>query len=325
MSATNQTPVEPPGQGPTLMDGGLSRGKRWLRPVFLLVALGFVGSAAYELAVDWEGREVQYLAGWLAVSCAPLLVAALVQAQAWVLLIDHLTASRVPRGAAITLYLDSQLARYTPGKVGLPIVRMTGAQRLGVTAHTVGGSIFFEMLSWAATGGLLGGCWLLLSGASHRLPWLSDAASLLLVLLALFGLCCLVLVDRRRLPAAVRSILRADGVGALAPWRMPLVHCGYWMLWALHGYLVLRGLAAPGGVALAAAGYFILAPVLGFVVLVAPAGVGVREAVISLGLAPVVGVAPALAAGVASRVASLMADVASWAICRLLGRPRGWT
>jgi len=106
---------------------------------------------------------------------------------------------------------------------------------------------------------------------------------------------------------------------------MPLVHCGYWMLWALHGYLVLRGLAAPGGVALAAAGYFILAPVLGFVVLVAPAGVGVREAVISLGLAPVVGVAPALAAGVASRVASLMADVASWAICRLLGRPRGWT
>ena len=67
---------------------------------------------------------------------------------------------------------------------------------------------------------------------------------------------------------------------------------------------------------MAATGLCILGPVLGFVALAAPAGVGVREAVVAAGLAPIVGSAPALTLAVVSRVASLLADVGAWLVLR---------
>ena len=54
--------------------------------------------------------------------------------------------------------------------------------------------------------------------------------------------------------------------------------------------------------------------------LAAPAGVGVREAILSISLAPAVGSAPALAIAVASRAASLVADVIAWAALKRWAR-----
>jgi hypothetical protein len=292
----------------------------------LVVALGFMAGAVYELRAAWDGAMVRVEPGWATLCVTPLLVGSLCQAQAWVLLIEHLTQRRVPAGAALSLYLESQLARYTPGKLGLLLVRMAGAGRLGVAARSVAGSVLLEMLCWVATGALLATGLLALSDVPQDgLLRLVHAGSVGAVGAAGLGLIALVWFDRRHLPQRVAIFLKLSGRGPLVPWTTPVAQLGYWLMWAAHGYFVVRGVSGTGPAALDNMGYFVLAPVLGFVALVAPAGVGVREAVLSLGLAPYVGVAPALAAGVVSRVASLAADLCAWGFCRLLGRSRGWT
>jgi uncharacterized membrane protein YbhN (UPF0104 family) len=95
----------------------------------------------------------------------------------------------------------------------------------------------------------------------------------------------------------------------------------YWTTWAAHGYLVGRAVNAASDVSLASAGLFVLAPIAGFLAFAAPAGVGVREAVLSVGLAPAVGPEAAIAAAVLSRAGTLVADVFAWAAMRR-HRPR---
>src|SRR5690606_32263402 len=103
-----------------------------------------------DLVQRWEPAELTIEPLWVSLALLAALAAPLIQAWGWIGLIEHLSGRRVPKAAALELYLDSQLARYTPGKVGLPAVRMAGAEKLGVSARLVGTSIFVELLSWLA-------------------------------------------------------------------------------------------------------------------------------------------------------------------------------
>lgn len=106
------------------------------------------------------------------------------------------------------------------------------------------------------------------------------------------------------------------------PRRLPLLHLAYWLTWAAHGYLVTRAVGADAAGAWSVSGLFIVAPIVGFLALAAPAGAGVREAVLSVGLVPAVGAAPALSALLLSRGATLLADVLVWLALRpLRARP----
>jgi hypothetical protein len=106
--------------------------------------------------------------------------------------------------------------------------------------------------------------------------------------------------------------LKVAGNGPLVPFALLLAHALYWATWAVHGFLLTRAFGASAGIALSTSGLYALATVGGFVALAAPAGVGVREAILSVSLAPALGSAPALGIAVASRAASLCADVLVW-------------
>ena len=260
--------------------------KKRLGPLFMFIALSFVAYSAWDLGHRWQKTQVSLGWTWALASILPLGVGCLIQGRGWIALIERMTARTVPRGPALSLYMDSQLARYTPGMVGLPFVRMAGAARLGVSAVAVGSSVGLEMLSWTALGGGIG------------------FASIVIVLSC---------VDRARLPAFVVRVLKVDGTGPLVPFALLFAHVLYWGTWAVHGFLLTRAFGAAPSIALSTSGLYALATVGGFVALAAPAGVGIREAILSVSLAPAVGSAPALAIAVASRAASLCADVIAWA------------
>lgn len=299
--------------------GGL---KRWLKPAMNLVAVVFVALAARDIAKGWQAKAV-HLSLWPALAAlVPLLFSCLAQGFAWIALIERMAQRRVPRGPALSIYLASQLARYTPGKVGLPIVRMQGAPLLGVPRAVVGVSVLVEMLSWTATGAVAGFALLAAAAPAAGFEWMMRFAVPALAASAL-GLFVLLAVDRRRYPSKVRFLLGAEGTGPVIPYQLPLIQTGYWMLVAVHGYLMTVALGAPGSAALTATGVYVLSSVLGFVVLAAPAGVGVREGVIATGLKPLVGSAPAAAAAIISRGASLVAEVLVWAIVKgVVRQPR---
>ena len=286
----------------------------------MAVALLFVAYSAWDLSHRWQKTKVSVDLGWALASIVPLGLGCLIQARGWIALIDRMTARAVPRGRALSLYMDSQLARYTPGMVGLPFVRMAGAERLGVSALSVGSSVGLEMLSWTAVGGGVGFASLCFLPQRSGLTALLGAWAIPIVLgfaLLVLALSC---IERTRLPAFVVRLLKVDGEGPLVPLSLPLAHVFYWATWALHGFFLTSAFGASPSVALSTSGLYALATVGGFVALAAPAGVGIREAILSISLAPAVGSAPALAIAVASRAASLCADVIAWAVLKRWAR-----
>lgn len=300
---------------------GTARLRRMAKPVMMIIGIGFVAYAAWDIVQRWESGTVHVV--WLPalLSIIPLFVGSFIQGFGWIALVDRMSGRRVPAGPSLSLYLDSQLARYTPGKVGLPLVRMAGADRIDVPAARIGSSIGVEMLSWLSVGSLVG--FGLLFSTGHLAPGVAKVLgrwSPPLIAASLAGVLVLLLVDQRRYPRFVRRIVGAKGTGALVPVRLPLVHVLYWSTWAVHGYLASRAIGADPQAALASMGLYVLAPMGGFIALAAPAGVGVREAILSVGLAPSSGSAAALSAAAISRAASLIGDIGAWLAARPLGR-----
>ena len=85
--------------------------------------------------------------------------------------------------------------------------------------------------------------------------------------------------------------------------------------------LLVRGvLGIPQGSVAVLTGAFALAWVAGFVTPGAPAGVGIREAVISLGLAPLLGTGGAVAVAGLLRLVSVFGDLATFGVGLVLER-----
>lgn len=294
--------------------------KKRLGPLMMLIAAVFVAYSAYKLGARWQEKAVSLELGWAIASVVPLVLGCLIQGRGWIALIERMTARRVPRGPALSLYMDSQLARYTPGMVGLPVVRMAGADRLGVPAVAIGSSVGLEMLSWTAVGGAIGFASLLMLPAKDELTALLGAWAVPIVLGFAVIVAVLTFVDRTRLPARLVRLLKVEGTGPLLPLALPLAHVLYWATWAVHGILLTHAFGASFAISASTSGLYALATVGGFVALAAPAGVGIREAILSVSLAPAVGSAPALAIAIASRAASLVADVLTWAVLKRWAR-----
>ncbi|HEV8550828.1 MAG TPA: lysylphosphatidylglycerol synthase domain-containing protein [Polyangiaceae bacterium] len=286
--------------------------KRWARPVMNLAAVVFVALAVRDMASKWEGSRVA-LAPWPAVvASVPLLLSCLAQGLGWIFLVEAMAHRRVPRGPALALYFKSQLARYTPGKVGLPIVRMEGAPRLDLPRSIVGVSVLVEMLSWTASGAVVGFALLAVAAPKVGLAGVLGKLAVPLFVGSALGALILLLVDRRVYPAKVRAVLAPEGEGPIVPPALPLAQLVYWLLVAVHGYAMSLALGTPAGAAVTAMGFYVIAQVAGFVALAAPAGLGVREAVLVAGLSPAVGAAGALGAAVISRALSFVAELVVW-------------
>ncbi len=297
--------------------------KRWARPVLGLLAAAFVVWTAWDLVARWEDVHVDVRPALALVASLPLIGSCVLQGIAWIALVERMAHKKTPRLAALSLYMASQLARYTPGKVGLPLVRMEGAPRIGLTRGLVGVSVLIESLSWTATGAVLGFLLIAITAAPGETGGLLERFSWPLVVASVFGGLVLMVVDRSRYPAAIRRVLGPEGSGPLVPVRLPAIQLVYWLFVAVHGNLLSTALGAPPAAAVSAMGFYVLASVAGFVVLAAPAGLGVREAVLVAGLAPTIGSAAALGAAIFSRVLWLVTELVTWVLTRTLARKYG--
>jgi hypothetical protein len=299
----------------------LGRIKLIARVVLGLASAIVVGYACYDLARKWESGKVALDWLWIFASAVPLAGGAVVLAIGWKWIMERMVGHRISVRPALTLHFESQMARYTPGKVGMPLVRMAGADELGVPAALAGYSVLVESISQVAVGGVVGFSLLLLTtgNAGGVLASFGRLGALGLVAFVAVTL-VMVFVDRARLPAFVVRLMKAQGSGPLVPRRGPLAHGLYWATWALHGYCAARAVGIGSAHAVYGCGLYVLGPIAGILALATPSGIGVREAVMSIGLAPVVGAAPALAAAIVSRATSLVVDGLVWAFGRWLVR-----
>lgn len=199
------------------------------------------------------------------------------------LILQVTSGVRLPLAAAARVFFISQLGKYVPGSVWpiVAVTAMTGRYRIRSTeaasaallamflSLVTGGTFGVLMLLSAGTGGSSALWWLLL-----LVPVAALLADPRVVFAALNAL--LKLIRRPVLPGPPPRRLYGAGVGASAiSWIFLGLQC-----WAL---CVALG-AGPGASLLGATGGFALAYTAGTLFVPAPAGAGVREAVLGFAL-----------------------------------------
>jgi len=291
-----------------------------------LLSLGFVGFAVWTLKGRWDSEASVAVAVMpTAFAVASMAGAMWLLALAWAVLMRRMTGVSVPLQEFVATYAGAALGKYLPAKVGQPMLRIAGVAVHGVTARSVMASMGIEILAWFSAGALVSGVLLLVgSGAQGVLSSMSTLGRYV-VALASVGTIVLATVDRSRIPPRIRELLALEGQGALLPPAVVILHLGSWALWALHGVFVLAAVSSlPLDVAVSASALFVAAPIAGFLALPLPAGIGVRESLLVLGLTPIIGAPAGLAAALVSRAVSLVGDLVLWLLfARKRGAPAG--
>jgi glycosyltransferase 2 family protein len=230
------------------------------------------------------------------------------------------TGTPPPLGAAARIYYHGQLGKYVPGSVWAVVAqaelgrahRVSRARSAVVALAAlavllvVGGAVAVVGLAAASPGSLSTYWW-----------------AVAVVPLGVIGL--LPPVFNRLVALALRLLRRGDdtvrvagpGLARSAAWALLM-----WALFGAHAAVLVAALAPgdPGRAALLGTGAFALAWVVGFLVVIAPAGTGPREAALVLALAPLLSSADALLVALVSRVLMVVGDAGAAGVAALIAR-----
>lgn len=225
---------------------------------------------------------------------------------AWRALLADL-GSPLPVQVAARIFFVGQLGKYIPGSLWPVLAQMEMGKEAGVPRQRSAAAITLTMLIYLGVGLLLGGV---------ALPFASDAAAAYRWLVALAPVVLALLHPRvlnpvvRKLTALARRpaperALSGRGVAAAFGWSVVS-----WVAFGVQVQLLVVALGAPVVRAFPlAVGGFAFAWSAGFLVVIAPAGLGAREAVLVALLAPVVDRAGATAASLVARLLMTAGDV----------------
>lgn len=225
----------------------------------------------------------------------------------WINLLRGLGAT-VATSRAAEVFFVSQLGKYLPGSVWPIVAQMEYGRRSNTPRRTMLAANLLMLAIVTATGLIVGAAFL---------PW-SSADGLHRYWPVLFALVPLVAsLHPRVIPAVLDLLFRIAGrepmelrvdsrrmLSAVA-WGL-----GVWVLLGAHLLIMTRALGATGPQAAAAAiGGMGLAFAAGLIFIPAPAGAGIRDAVLVATFTPQIGATNALAVALASRVLLVVADV----------------
>ncbi|QJB55674.1 YbhN family protein [Pseudodesulfovibrio sp. zrk46] len=284
--------------------GSLRRIRKIAGHLIVVVCLGFVGyqMVAY-MPVLKERLATPGILPVLAGSSAVYAVFFLLLALGWHRLLFHLH-SALPVFDSLYIYTRTSIAKYLPGNVGHFVGRNLVASRFGLSHRAVAASSLLEVLCQIAAA--LSICvWLELPFAMPLPP----VVSFLITVLALLAFPVVVLRLLKR-----KQLEDTDDIAYLPFWRSITLVCIGDAVFFLSGGAILYMLAVNAGIDLPV-GMWDFMPVyavswfLGLVTPGAPAGVGVREAVMITMLEPALGPADALAIAVLFRIATTVGDI----------------
>ncbi|WP_030168887.1 lysylphosphatidylglycerol synthase transmembrane domain-containing protein [Spirillospora albida] len=291
---------------------------RVLRVLLVLLALGF---CAYSVASQWDAttrafRDMSWatLAGALAAGVAGLI--------AWMLGWRAFLAglgSPLPLRTVFRISAISQLGKYVPGKVWALVTQIEMTREHKVPAERSFGSTLLAVACSTACGLAVAAVTLPLTSVTAREQywWAFLLAPVLLVglhpRLVTWALDTMLRLIRRpplERPVSIGVTLRAIGWTVLG-----------WALFGVHTWLLCAAVGGDGaGLPFLATGAYALAFVAGLLFFVAPAGVGGREAALTVVLTPVLPAGAPVVVAIASRVILTLADLLIAAVAAVMGR-----
>lgn len=278
------------------MDPMRKRWKTLAQVAVLLVAAGFLAAL---VASQWSALQTydwQLAPGWALLALCGLELTWLFELDAWRTILGGL-GGPLPYRTAAPIWFLSNIVRYIPGNIWQFLGMAELAHEEGVPRLITLTSIVLHQVISTAVGVVLAACYFALFDDGAWLRYLRP-----LLLLAPLGL---LLLQPRLLDAVLNWLLRRMGrppVRISLSWRQIWLligrYCIVWIMMGLSFAALVRGLAPLAG----PAAFYLMASwaaayVIGYLTLLTPAGLGVREGALALLLTPI------LPAGVAAVIA----------------------
>lgn len=253
-----------------------------MRAVRPAIGLLVVGVVAVAIAGNW-GRVSPHLGelspGWMLLATASVLIGLYCTMLSWRALLADL-GSPLPLRAAVRIFFLSQLGKYIPGSVWPVLAQMELGRDYGVPRKRSATAGLVTLLLSVIAGAIVAAACVPFIGA---VPWY---AWLILAVIPVGGIVLhppifSALVNRalrlmKREPLE-HALTRAGELRSLA-WAVAA-----WLAFGVQAWAIARDLGGTrGGLLPVAIGGFALAWTAGFLFVVAPAGGGVREAVLAV-------------------------------------------
>jgi uncharacterized membrane protein YbhN (UPF0104 family) len=311
---------------PELVEGdrrtaSVRRPPRWRIVVRLAVLVIFLGALGWALAA--QSGAVRPLLGQLSlrsvgVALATVMAGILATFLCWRAVLTNV-GGRLPLAAGARVFFVGQLGKYLPGSLWPVMAQMELGRDHHIPERASGAAVGVFLLVVVGTGLAVAAAAAPLLGqdALHAYWWLLAVLPLALLAVVppvLNRLLTLVMRLARRppLPAPLSSagLLRAAGWALLS-----------WLAYGVHVWVLAGALTDAGPRLLAhATGAFAAAWCAGFLLVVAPAGAGVREAALILLLGGVLTGPQATVVAVVSRLLFVVGDLGWGGVALLAGR-----
>jgi uncharacterized membrane protein YbhN (UPF0104 family) len=286
---------------------------RTLRVVFLLATAIGIGYALYRLWPDVSAALASVSWGALVLSLLLAFGFQLTGMFAWRTTLGEL-GSPVRPGSAAHIYFVSQLGKYVPGSIWAAVAMLRLGQEADIPRARMGYSYLLSMAFSLLTGLAIGVPALIAYGGDY-LPLALGTLAVLAVLLLWPRLLNAVLDKGLRLARRGRLEQPLSGAGIA---RIVLLYLLAWSLGGLHVWVLSVAMGADGlHSPFPSIAAFSVASALGVLVVLAPAGAGVRDVLMVLILTPVIGTGAATAVAVISRGALTVLDAASAGVAEL--------
>jgi glycosyltransferase 2 family protein len=296
------------------------RRSRWLEMAVLAVVAGF-----FVLTLLSRWREVtatkwRLEPGFFALASVVLAASYALVATLWAVALRRLAGTPVATGTRI--WFLSNLARYVPGNVWSFVGAVELARRAGVARRTTLAVMATTQALSVGVALLVGLPVLLAERARLGRPALIGGVALLALAAAAVAFRGrLVGLARRRWPELdPRELVPAPATAAL----LVAGYAAYWAVTGLAFAALVRSLAPlPADAVPLVVAAFAAAYAAGFLALVTPAGLGVREGVLVVALAPLLPAGPALVVALVSRAWMMLVELAAAGTATLVARRLG--
>lgn len=275
-------------------------------------------------AIAWSGSQVLHA---LPLAMLPYFAAYSIMALAWHLLLRAMGIDVAAR-RSVGIYFTTQIAKYLPGNVGQHVGRVYLASANGMPAMRVGMSMIVEIALVVGAAVVLAlplAPQILARLQDSRFPWLPVALAI-----AACGAIAVYALRRHRHVASLMEHARASwrhantaggrrfllGASALELLGMTLAGASLAVL-AVSSEATITTSAIATSIAVFSAAW-----IVGFLAPGAPAGLGIREAILLAGLSPTFGAGTAVQIAILFRVLSVSADLVALCVGGLLLRAR---